>query len=60
LKAENKKSLEEILRSPQGLHRGTFRKLLLMLPSRRLKVRLFGLLGYGTKQLSKKYSLPLG
>jgi hypothetical protein len=39
LKAESKKSLEEILRSHQGLHRGTFRKLLFIRDSRRLEVR---------------------
>jgi len=45
---------------PQRLHIGTFRKLLFIRYSRRLRNLLMGLLGYGEEQLLQKYSYPHG
>jgi hypothetical protein len=49
------------IRKSPGAFVGTFRKILLILPSRRLRVILMGLLGYETVlRLPQKYSYPQG
>jgi len=44
------------IETPWRLHIGNFRKLLFIGHSRRLRIKMLGSLGYGGKQLSKKYS----